>query len=66
MNPHEKLAKEKADKEKSLNKQLKVVEARIKELRNVALTTLDPAFVRRNLDKYTAERKRITDLLSKI
>lgn len=71
MNPYEQLAKDRAEKEKekqaktlSLEKQLKQWEARQKELRAVALTALDPAFVRRQLDRCSEEIKRINQILS--
>ena len=62
----ERLQKEKESllKKNSLEKQLKKLEARQEELRKVALTALDPAFVRRQLDKCEAEKKQINQLLS--
>lgn len=73
MNPYEQMKKDKAaeDKEKmaktlSLEKQLKQWQARQKELRGVALTALDPAFVRRQLDKCDKEITKINQILSTI
>lgn len=71
MNVHEKLKqdqlqheKEKELKRTSLEKKLLKLEAQQKELRAVALNALDPAFVRRQLDKCDEEKKKITRLLA--
>lgn len=71
MNIHERLRTEQQQKEKekelkrsSLEKQLKKLELRQKDLRSVALTALDPAFVRRQLDKCEEEKKQINQLLA--
>lgn len=64
----EKLQKEKENelKKESLEKQLKKIELKQKELRAIILTALDPAFVRRQLDKCEAEKKQINQLLSNL
>ena len=71
MDVYERLRQEKLQKEKenamkrsSLEKQLHKVELRQQELRGVALTALDPAFVRRQLDKCEEEKKQITRMLA--
>lgn len=71
MNPYDKLRqdelqqkKEKEMKRNSLEKKLLKLENQQKELRKVALTALDPAFVRRQLDKCEEEKKQITRMLS--
>lgn len=71
MNIHERLRqdqlqqeKEKALKRTSLEKKLHKLEAQQKELRTAALNSLDPAFVRRQLDRCEEEKKRITRLLA--
>lgn len=56
--------KEKEAKTKSLEKQLKMWEARLKELRNVGSSALDPAFVRRQADKCSEEITRINRIIS--
>lgn len=56
----------KEEKTKSLERQLKVWEARLKELRGVSGTALDPAFVRRQATKCQEEIKRINDIISSI
>jgi len=73
MNIHERLRseeeqrqKERELKTKSLEKQLKMWEARQKELRSVGVAALDPAFVRRQLDKCSEEIKRINELLARV
>lgn len=58
--------KEKQLKRSSLEKQLHKLETRQKELRGVALTALDPAFVRRQLDKCEEEIKQINQVLSSL
>lgn len=71
MNPYDKLRQDQLQKEKenaikrsSLEKKLVKLEAQQKELRKVALTSLDPAFVRRQLDKCEEEKRQITRILS--
>ena len=71
MNPYDKLRQDEMQKEKekemkrsSLEKKLLKLENQQKELRKVALTALDPAFVRRQLDKCEEEKKQITRMLS--
>lgn len=71
MNPYDKLRQDQLQKEKenaikrsSLEKKLVKLEAQQKELRKVALTALDPAFVRRQLDKCEEEKRQITRMLS--
>lgn len=71
MNPYDKLRQDELQKEKenaikrsSLEKKLQKLEAQQKELRKVALTALDPAFVRRQLDKCEEEKTQITRMLS--
>lgn len=71
MNPYDKLRQDELQKEKenalkrsSLEKQLHKIELRQQELRSVALTALDPAFVRRQLDKCDEEKKQITRMLA--
>lgn len=73
MTPYEKIVAEKQLKEEenqarvvSLEKQLKMWQARQKELRQCSVTALDRNFVRRNLDKCSEEIKRITDALSRV
>jgi hypothetical protein len=71
MNPYDKLRQDELQKEKenaikrsSLEKKLLKLENQQKELRKVALTALDPAFVRRQLDKCEEEKRQITRMLS--
>lgn len=71
MNPYDKLKQDELQKEKenaikrsSLEKKLQKLENQQKELRKVALTALDPAFVRRQLDKCEEEKRQITRMLS--
>lgn len=71
MNPYDKLRQDELQKEKenaikrsSLEKKLQKLENQQKELRKVALTALDPAFVRRQLDKCEEEKTQITRMLS--
>lgn len=73
MNIYEKLRTEQQQKDKeremkrtSLEKKLNKIEARQKELRGIVLNSLDPAFVRRELDKCEAEKKQINQLLSNL
>ena len=56
--------REKELKKASLEKQLKSLETQQKELRNVSATSLDPAFVRRRLDKCSEEITRINRILA--
>lgn len=73
MNIHERLEAETAQKAKdrdlkqaSLEKEYKMWEKRRDELRKVGVSAIDPAFVRRNIDKCNAEMERITKILSTI
>lgn len=71
MNIHERLqneeaqkAREKDLKQASLEKQYKMWEKRRNELRKIGPSAIDPAFVRRNIDKCSEEMERITKILS--
>ena len=65
-NVQKKLDEEKEFKRHSLEKQYHQWETRRAELRKVSLTALDPAFVRRNIDKCSAEMERISKLIESI
>lgn len=73
MNIHERLkseteqkARERDLKQASLEKEYKMWEKRRNELRKIGPSAIDPAFVRRNIDKCSAEMERITRILSTI
>lgn len=57
---------EKEAKQQSLEKQLKMWRSRLDELRKVGSSALDPAFIRRQCDKCTAEIDKIVNILSKL
>lgn len=59
-------AKEKEAKQLTLEKQLKVWKARQAELRKVGPSAIDPAFVRRQLDKCDKEIERINQVLNSL
>ena len=59
-------AKEKEAKQLSLEKQLKVWKARQAELRKVGPSAIDPAFVRRQLDKCDKEIERLNQILNSL
>lgn len=71
MDFYEKLAQERRQKEQekklktaSLEKQLKMWQARQDELRKVGSAAIDPAFVRRQLDKCDEEIAKINRIIS--
>ena len=55
---------EKKAKTLSLEKQLKMWKARQEELRKIGNSAIDPAFVRRQLDKCDAEISKINRIIS--
>jgi hypothetical protein len=58
--------KEKLAKKNSLERQLKMWKNRQAELRKVGISAIDPAFVRRQMDKCSDEINRINAILSSI
>ena len=58
--------KEKLAKKNSLERQLKMWQNRQTELRKIGISAIDPAFVRRQLDKCSDEINRINAILSSI
>lgn len=55
---------EKKAKQSSLERQLKMWKTRQAELRNVALTALDPEFVKKQLAKCDSEIEKINRIIS--
>lgn len=58
-----KMEQEKQDRINSLERQRSMWEKRRNELRKVGVAALDPAFIRRNIDKCNKEIEKIDKLL---